>query len=156
MTVSKELNQVLTCSSERSLTSLQIALEAIVVTGNLENLNLLYKMSSSEEEGVLYRYHYCVCHLLKLLKVYTADEEVYERTLEACICDWNRAQVLFSESMNKIWSNGTRQSYFEQVMQNDLFNLQKFIEIPVINTIYHNFQCKYQCSTRSIQVSPPL
>ena len=56
MTVSKELNQVLTCSSERSLTSLQIALEAIVVTGNLENLNLLYKMSSSEEEDVSYRY----------------------------------------------------------------------------------------------------
>ena len=52
MTVSKELNQVLTCSSERSLTSLQIVLEAIVVTGNLEN----YKMSSSEEEDVAYRY----------------------------------------------------------------------------------------------------
>ena len=29
----------------------------------------------------LRRYHCRVCHLLKLLKVYTADEEVYERTL---------------------------------------------------------------------------
>ena len=37
MTVSKELNQVLTCSSDKSFTSLQIALEAIVVTGDLEN-----------------------------------------------------------------------------------------------------------------------
>ena len=93
MTVSKELNQALTCSSERSLTSLQIGLEAIVVTGDLENEQyMLQENVKFRGRGcLLYRYHYCVRHLLKLLKVYNADEEVYERTLEACICDINRA-----------------------------------------------------------------
>ena len=41
-------------------------------------------------------------------------------------------------------------------MQNGLFNLQKFIKIPVINTSYHNFQLKYQCSTESIHINLPL
>ena len=40
MTVSKELNQALTWSSGRALTSLQMVLEAIVVTGVLENYNV--------------------------------------------------------------------------------------------------------------------